>query len=59
MTQHFCHGIAFHNDCFKEIAVLTQLAIEISEPLFNAVFVDLEQIGNGIREFLFTHKNEY
>ena len=42
MTQNFRHGISFHNDCFKAIAVLTQLAIEISEPLFDAAFVDPE-----------------
>ena len=42
MVQNFRHGITFHNDCFKAIDVLTQLAIEVNEPVFDAAFVDRE-----------------
>ena len=38
MQTNFRHGVDVHRDCMYAIAVLTQLAIENGEPLFDAAF---------------------
>ena len=38
MSCNFRHGVALHSECFNAVAVLTQLAIENGEPLFDAAF---------------------
>ena len=43
MNQSFRHGVTFHRDCMLAIAVLTQLAIENGEPLFNAAFENYDK----------------
>lgn len=35
MNVRFRHSMVHHGECMKAIAVLTQLAIENGEPLFN------------------------
>ena len=35
LTQHFWHSVAKHAACFRAVSVLTQLAIEAGEPLFD------------------------
>ena len=39
LTSNFRHGVGLHRDCMFAIAVLTQLAIENGEPLFDASFI--------------------
>ena len=43
LTSNFRHGVAFHRDCMFAITVLTQLAIENGEPLFDASFRKQEE----------------
>ena len=42
MDTNFRHGVALHRDCMYAIAVLTQLAIENGEPLFDLAFIRRE-----------------
>ena len=44
MSQNFRHGVAMHRDCMIAVAVLTQLAIQSGEPLFDAAFVNMNNI---------------
>ena len=38
LNSNFRHAISLHHDCMFAIAVLTQLAIENGEPLFDSFF---------------------
>ena len=40
LTQRFRHSVAKHAACFRAVAVLTQLAIEYGEPLYQVDYSD-------------------
>ena len=40
LSQRFHHEIGRHDDVFRAVAVITQLAIELGEPLFSADYSD-------------------
>ena len=40
LTQVFRHGFEKHGECFRAVAVITQLAIENGEPLFPVEYND-------------------
>ena len=41
LNHNFRHGVTVHRDCMRAVTVLTQLAIESGEPLFDAAFVNV------------------
>ena len=46
LSHNFRHGVTFHRDCMRAVAVLTQLAIEDGESLFDAAFLNLDSAGH-------------
>ena len=40
LNTSFRHGVDLHSDCMHAVVVLTQLAIEDGQTLFNAAFVE-------------------
>ena len=42
LNHNFRHGVTFHRDCMCAVVVLTQLAIEDGESLFDAAFVNVD-----------------
>lgn len=40
MGERFRHDIRLHTNCFKAVAVLTQLAMENGDPIFSANYID-------------------
>ena len=42
LNTSFRHGVDLHSDCMYAVAVLTQLTIEDTKPLFDTAFVNVE-----------------
>jgi hypothetical protein len=40
LVKRFCHPLAFHAACFRAVAVITQLNIEVGESLFHVQYID-------------------
>jgi hypothetical protein len=52
LEERFRHGIEKHSSCFRAIAVLTQLAIESGESLFDAREYDDDLTDDDVRNVL-------
>jgi DDE superfamily endonuclease len=50
LQQKFRHDLLKHSNCFRSVAVITQLSIEAGEKLFQVVYSDDIEVARGIYE---------
>jgi DDE superfamily endonuclease len=50
LLQRFRHDLVKHSNCFRSVAVITQLSIESGERLFDVLYSDNEQVARAIRD---------
>jgi DDE superfamily endonuclease len=50
LKQSFRHDLVKHSNCFRSVAVLTQLSIDSGERLFKVIYSDNEEVAKAIRE---------
>jgi DDE superfamily endonuclease len=50
LGQRFRHDLVKHSNCFRSVAILTQLSIEEGEKLFQVVYSDDREVARAIYE---------
>jgi hypothetical protein len=50
LLQRFRHDLVKHSNCFRAVAVITQLSIDAGERLFNVVYSDNQEVARAIAE---------
>jgi hypothetical protein len=50
LGQHFRHDLVKHSNCFRSVAVITQLSIDAGEKLFEVVYSDNREVAVSVYE---------